>query len=246
MGNLYKDLADIYEAMYQTFINYKDEYLLYSGLLKKHGKHEVLEIGSGTGNLAKFFYENDFEYAGLDYSKDMIAIAKNKLMNGRFLQGDMRNFQLEKPVQSIIITGRTISYLLKNEDVTNTFSTINTNLETGGILCFDFIDANEFIPAISKGKMITHEASFEKVNYLRKSKWTLDLDRGMSFKWNSIYYKKVGQDLQEVGEDHSTIRTFTINEMEIFLAINQFEIKEIIAKPAYAFPTYVIVAEKLN
>ena len=51
--------------------------------------------------------------------------------------------------------------------------------------------------------------------------------------------------LIEIGQDHSNLRTFTVNEIEIFLFINGFKIKEIIDRPSYFFPTYVFVAEKL-
>ena len=246
MGNLYNDLAEVYEAMYHTFINYEEEYIFYSNLLKKYHKSEVLEIGSGTGNLAQRFLANQFRYTGLDYSKEMIAIAKKKVVNGLFLEGDMQNFQLPSPIASTIITGRTISYLLKNEAINATFSTIYHNLKSKGIVCFDFIDANRFIPTIANGSVLTHEASFKGVDYSRTSHWSLNLDGGMNLKWGATYYKKTKKELVKIGEDHSIIRTFTLNEMEIFLDINQFEVKEVIDKPAYAFPTYVIVAERKN
>lgn len=244
--SLYQDLAEVYEAMYQTFINYKEEYKLYSDFFKKYEKNNLLEIGSGTGHLAEYFTANGFEYTGLDLSEKMIEIAQEKMPQGQFLQGDMRQFTLKKPVDSILIAGRTISYLVKNEEINAAFSSMAENLNTGGILCFDFIDANEFIPPMVNGIDITHEASFNNIDYLRKSYWSLVLENGMDFKWESTYYQKTNDQWLEIGEDNSVVRTFTINELEIFLAINQFKIKEIIAKSAYAFPTYVIVAEKMN
>ncbi len=246
MGNLYNDLAAVYEAMYHTFINYEEEYILYSDLLKKYHKYEVLEIGSGTGNLAHRFLANQFNYTGLDYSKEMIAIAQEKVPNGVFLEGDMQSFQLPAPIESALITGRTISYLLQNEAVNSTFLSIHNNLKPKGILCFDFIDANQFIPTIANGKIITHDASFKGVDYSRTSHWSLNLEGGMNMNWDATYYKKIEKEFVKIGEDKSIIRTFTLNEMEIFLDINQFEVKEVIEKPAYAFPTYVIVAQRKN
>ena len=66
----------------------------------------------------------------------------------------------------------------------------------------------------------------------------------MNLKWDATYYKKAEKELVKIGKDNSIIRTFTLNEIEIFLTINQFSIKEVIEKEAYAFPTYVIVAER--
>lgn len=77
MDNLYSDFTKKYEAMYQTFID-DEEYLFYSQILKKYKKDNLLEIGSGTGNLAHHFSQNNFDYQGLDYSEVMIKMAKSK------------------------------------------------------------------------------------------------------------------------------------------------------------------------
>lgn len=246
MSNLYKELATVYEAMYHTFIDYQAEYTLYSGLLKKFQKKQVVEIGCGTGNLVPYFIANGVEYTGVDLSEEMITLAKNKVPNGQFLQGDMRDFALEKPAQSIIITARTISYLLLNKDLNIAFANINKNLEMGGILCFDFIDASQFVPIVAESKDIIHTANYQNTSYIRKSKWHLHFDYGMGFKWESVYYKKDGTALIEIGQDNSNLRTFTKDELTIFLRLNGFEIKEMTARTTYAFPTYILVAEKIT
>ncbi|WP_339873919.1 hypothetical protein [Olleya marilimosa] len=42
MQSLYSNgFEKIYDSMYQTFINYKDEYLFYSTILKKYTKNNV-------------------------------------------------------------------------------------------------------------------------------------------------------------------------------------------------------------
>ncbi|MBQ4821845.1 class I SAM-dependent methyltransferase [Aquimarina sp. MMG016] len=244
MGKLYSDLAVVYEAMYATFIDYLEEYNFYSKIINRYNKKNLLEIGSGTGNLASYFVKKSFDYQGLDFSKEMIAIAKAKVPNCKFIEGDMRNFKLEKPIQSIIMTGRTISYLVTNEDVKSTFLTVNKNLEKGGVFCFDFIDAYRFIPEIFNEKRITHKATYNNINYMRKSIWELNLESGMDVQWTSKYYKEVKNEWIEIGEDHANVRTFLKSELEIFLTINGFAIKDIIERKSYFFPTYVIVAEK--
>jgi trans-aconitate methyltransferase len=246
MNNLYTELATVYEAMYQTFIDYKEEYHFYHNLLKKYQKSEVVEIGCGTGNLANYFMNSDFEYTGLDLSEEMISLAQNKSPNARFMKADMRDFKLEKTIESIIITARTISYLLTNKDVNNTFQRIANNLEQGGVLCFDIIDANRFVPMVTNKKQITHEAIYKETTYVRKSDWKLHLANGIDFLWDAVYYKQEKEKFIEIGQDHSNIRTFTVNEIEIFLFINGFKIREIIDRPSYFFPTYVFVAEKIQ
>ena len=245
MSQLYQELAPVYEAMYQTFINYQEEYLLYSSLLKKYGKKQVVEIGCGTGNLVPYFQKDGFDYMGLDISAAMIALAKEKVPTGRFLKGDMQYFQLDQPVESVIITARTISYLLTNQTVNVAFTNIATNLKKGGILCFDFIDANQFMPIVAQSAEIIHKADYQNNTYIRKSKWHLNFEFGMGFKWDSTYYRKEAADLIELGKDNSNLRTFTKDELTIFLELNGFAVKEMISRKTYAFPTYVLVAEKI-
>ena len=244
MSKLYTDLAEIYEAMYASFIDYKEEYNFYSQILRDYNKKSVLEIGSGTGNLSKLFTENGFKYLGLDRSVEMLEIAKKKNPSAVFIKGDMRNFELEEQTESALITGRSISYLLKNEDVNLAFKSIHNNLKKGGIFCFDFIDANRFIPKILKEEIIIHKASVGGENYVRESKWQLNMSYGMDLMWESKYSKEVGNEYKEIAKDKELARTFTKNEIELFLAINNFEILNIIDKKTYAFPTYVMVARK--
>jgi trans-aconitate methyltransferase len=63
----------------------------------------------GTGNLAKRF-KNQQDYTGLEYSQSMIAIAQKRNENCTFILG-IWDFNLEKQVDAIIITGRSTSYL---------------------------------------------------------------------------------------------------------------------------------------
>lgn len=244
MSNLYKDLAPVYEAMYHTFIDYKEEYECYGNILKKYGKKQVLEIGCGTGNLADYFQKNGISYQGMDLNQEMIDLAKIKAPTSKFIKGDMRDFKLNQPSESIIITARTSSYLFTNQDVKAAFSTIHNNLQIGGVLSFDFIDANQFIPSIANGKEIIHEAVYQGLTYIRKSFWQAHLTNGMDFKWDAVYYKKTNTGLKEIGRDDSIIRTFTKDEIKVFLTINGFKVLDLIERASYAFPTYVVIAEK--
>src|SRR6187402_775071 len=134
MANLFiGEMAAIFDAMYQTFIDYDKEYEFYNNLIQEKNCKSVLEIGSGTGNLAKRFQENNQNYLGLDYSQNMIDIAQEKNKDSNFMLGDMRNFELENPVDAIIITERSTSYLTNNEDIIDTFESVYRNLNTDGV-----------------------------------------------------------------------------------------------------------------
>lgn len=245
MSTLYSSLAPVYEAMYQTFIDYKEEYTFYANILRQHNKKSLTEIGSGTGNLAGYFTEAGFGYTGLDYSEDMIAIAQQKHPKADFVQGDMRNFQLKKAEQSMLITARSLSYITTNEDVISTFKSIADNLEVGGILAFDIIDAVRFIPEMEREGNVMHFADYEGVSYRRDSVWKPNLTAGLNLDWSADYLKKEGNEWTKLGTDTALVRTFTQNEIYIYAELCGFDVVEITDRPSYFFPTYVFTLRKL-
>ena len=242
MNNLYADLAEVYAAMYRSFIDYEQEFAFYAGLLGQPEDYSVLEIGCGTGHLATRFAEAGFAYTGLDLSAGMLDIARRDYPAGVFVEADMRHFDLSQPVDAAIMTGRTISYLLTNRDVLDCFASVRRNLKAAGRFCFDFIDASRFIPAITGGKKVIHRAEYDGRHFFRESFWTPNLKHGWAFDWQSIFYREQPGAPVPIGEDNSTIRTFTREEIELFLILTGFEVLDCIDRSTYAFDTYVIVA----
>ncbi|EIA08088.1 class I SAM-dependent DNA methyltransferase [Flavobacterium frigoris] len=245
MATLYHGkMAAIYDAMYQTFVDYDEEYEFYNSFIQEHNCKSILEIGSGTGNLAKRFKEHHQDYTGLDYSESMIAIARERNNNVTFIQGDMRDFNLEKQVDAIIITGRSTSYLTTNEDINETLASLFNNISDEGIIAFDFIDANRFIPYINKNQKIIHQAQHEGINYTRESHWETTTADNFMVDWTAKYYTNLNGKKDLIADDFSTVRVFTLNEIQLFLYINNFEIIKTVDRKTYAYDTYVIVAQK--
>ena len=243
MNSLYTDLSEIYEGMYQTFINYEEEFSFYAALIKRYKCHSVLEAGCGTGNLAHRFAVH-FDYTGLDLSDDMLSIAKRNNSGCKFVKGDMRDFSLAQPVQSCIISGRSISYLAGDQEVRDAIFSIQKNLTEPGLLSFDFIDAAKFIPSIEDGKNVTHEAIVRGKRYKRESFWKVSSRQRGVFDWHSVFYEEHEGNSQKMGEDYSTIRAFWTDEMTDFINTGGFKVEEIISRPSYAFDTMVMVATK--
>jgi SAM-dependent methyltransferase len=241
MNNLYTDLAEVYEAMYQTFINYEEEFQFYAQLLENGNCRSIVEIGCGSGHLAPRFAGAGFQYTGLDLSTEMLAIAQHKYPQLNFLQADMRHFDLPEPTDGAIMTGRTISYLLHSQDVADCLASVRRNLAKGGLFCFDFIDASRFIPQIREGEKIIHRAEYNGRQFYRDSFWKMNPMHGWAFDWHSVYYEALGEKTIRLGEDRSTIRTFTKDEIELFLHIAGFEVLDCLDRPSYAFDTYVMV-----
>jgi SAM-dependent methyltransferase len=181
MGNLYSNLAEVYEMMYRTFINYDGEFVFYSGKMKEHHCSSVAELGCGTGNLAEKFISAGYKYTGIDLSKPMLEIAAAKFPAGKFIEADMRNFELTEKQDGCFFAGRTSAHLVSDDDMLQALKSINKNLVPGGVVCFDCIDAKKFIPLINEGKQIVHTASYEGRRFHRASYWTVNENQPGAF-----------------------------------------------------------------
>jgi SAM-dependent methyltransferase len=245
MKDIYQTHSGIYEMMYKTFINYDEEYAYYNTKLKAYNARSVIELGCGTGNLAGRFIEDGFNYTGIDLNRAMLDLAERKNPGAVFLEADMRNFELPEPGEACIITARSVSYLVTNEDAMNAFKKINNNLQSGGILCFDNIDASKFIPLIKNGKNIVHKAEYNGRKFQRESHWSVNPSQSWAFNWDSIYFEeRADGSLEKIVEDNSVVRCFTRDDLCLFLELCNFTVKQIEDRPCYAFDTFVITAQK--
>jgi len=243
MSKLYTEYADLYHKMYQSFIDYDEEYQFYKELLDKHKSRNILEIGCGTGQLARRFLADGYRYTGIDISNAMLEYARKGLPAFHFHQMDMRDINLPLTFDGVIITARSISYILTNKDVMDTFRSIKKVLQDGGVLIFDFIEAKSFIPSIKEKEIISHEVVIDNIRYKRESTFEKHIDTNWSWIWKSIFLKEGNSGYQAIGSDEAELRTFTADEIEIFLTLAGFKILQVLDRRVYAFHTNVIVAQ---
>ncbi|SHK14469.1 Methyltransferase domain-containing protein [Maribacter aquivivus] len=248
MNNLYgKNLAWVYDEIYQGFIDYKAEYDFYKTLCKTHNAISILEIACGSGNLSESFTNDFLNYTGLDYSEAMLEIAKTKFKKGNFIQGDMRKLNFTYQFSTILITGRSTSYLIEDIDIQNTFNSIHKALEPNGIFIFDCIDAAHFMPYILKNKNIIHYSNVNNKTFERESVWErYDSTKSHLVSWKSKYYDTNKNDKILIGEDSAIFRTFTNQEIQTNLLLSNFQLLHTIDRKTYAFNTKVYVCRKIT
>lgn len=133
---MYKEFAYIYDKL--TFdIDYEE----YSEVIKKELKkldikpESILELGIGSGNMTKYFYNSSINYTGVDLSKEMLKICADKFSNISIINEDLCQLELTKNYDFIFSTLDTINYILDSEKLQNLFSNINENCT--GVFMFD-------------------------------------------------------------------------------------------------------------
>jgi len=243
MTQLYTTYADLYHKMYQSFIDYDEEYQFYKALLNKNRAANILEIGCGTGQLARRFLRDGYGYTGIDVSVPMLEYARKELPSHHFHQMDMRDINLPAKFDAVIITARSLSYILSNADVMATFRSVKSVIKDGGALIFDFIDAKNFIPSINETEVISHEVVIDNVRYKRESIFERSIATSWNWIWKSTFMKEEEAGYQEIGSDEAELRAFTSDELEIFLSLTGFKILQVLNRRVYAFQTKVIVAQ---
>jgi SAM-dependent methyltransferase len=239
---LYTSLAHIYHAMYQGLFDYDDEFQFYDRTLSMGPARSVIEFGCGSGNLAKRFIDNGYLYHGVDLNREMLDIAASYLPKEKFSQGDMRHYKSDKKFDACLITGRSISYLVSDEDVKMAFDTMHDCLNSNGLLIFDAIDAEKLFEDFD-----TSEKVLTVGNYKRESRSVPNqTGRPWTWDWSSEYYSFDGNNYTLAGDDFATVRAFTKYELSNFLSQSGFEILNIATKNTYIWEDNFFIARKHN
>ena len=239
MTNLiYSSLAGIYHEMYQQIFNYPKEFRFYHSILKKRKCRKILEIGCGTGMLAKHFLDTGYDYLGLDLYNEMIDIARRETGSDRFIQGDMRHLHLKDTFDTVLITGRSIAYITTNSGLLSTFKGINQVLKKKGLIIFDAFDANKIFENFNPESEQVVKSGNKKIT--RKTRLKKNLATGWTWDFHAKYIIEENDQVQEY-DDFSTLRAFTKEEIRLFLSLTGFHLLEVIQENVLTF-----VARKNN
>lgn len=127
--------AETYDA---TGITWPGELPFYLALTtpQEHQK-TVLELACGTGRIAIPLAASGVRITGLDRSPHMLDVARRK-SEGRehphWVEGDMRNFELQRSFHVILIPGHAFQNLITPEEQMACLHAIGKHLERDGTL----------------------------------------------------------------------------------------------------------------
>jgi SAM-dependent methyltransferase len=132
-----KKYSEIYNKIYKKK-KYSVEAKYIISILKKNKilSGNILELGLGTGNHAKFFIKKKYNLTGVEKSSCMITFAK-KIHKLKCILGDVRTIRLKKKFDAAISLFHVINYMLTLPDLNNFFKTANVHLNSNGLLIFD-------------------------------------------------------------------------------------------------------------
>ncbi len=98
----------------------------------------ILDLGCGTGNLARALWARGYRVMGLDISARMLREARVVAPEVLFVQGDMRSFRFPGAFQAAIALFATINHIVNPADLPRVLRNVKENLVKGGWFLLDF------------------------------------------------------------------------------------------------------------
>ncbi len=142
------EYAGSHAAYYDEFsIGLRGDVRFYVEEAQKAGT-PVLELGCGTGRVLIPVAQAGIDIVGVDRSAAMLSIARGKIAHldegtrGRIelIEGDMRNFYLERQFEFIMIPYGSFLHLLTPEDQRQTLERVHRYLTDDGYFIFNIFD----------------------------------------------------------------------------------------------------------
>ncbi|MEK7659359.1 MAG: class I SAM-dependent methyltransferase [Patescibacteria group bacterium] len=100
----------------------------------------VLEIGCGIGRITEFFIQDFEEVYGIDISRKMVELAKQRLplKEIHFIENDGKTIPLKSEIIDFVFSHATFHHMPSYKVVEENFSEIFRVLKRGGSLRFNF------------------------------------------------------------------------------------------------------------
>lgn len=127
-----------YNLLYQDK-DYHGETDYVHGLIRKYHPttQNILDLGCGTGRHDILLAEKGYRITGVDFSDDMLAVARSASSTLTFHQGDIRTIRLGEKFDAVISLFHVMSYQTTNDDLASSFATVREHLNPGGVFIFD-------------------------------------------------------------------------------------------------------------
>jgi SAM-dependent methyltransferase len=139
--SVFKDYAKYYNLLYREK-DYKSEAEYVMSLINKYSQGKVktiLNMGCGTGNHDRRFYDMGYDVDAFDMSAEMIKAARELSPAGiNYHVSTIKDFNNNKKYDAIVSLFHVMSYQVKNEDVNAMFRVVREHLNPGGVFLFDF------------------------------------------------------------------------------------------------------------
>ena len=225
----YTGIAEAYDYILRH-VDYDQWFKYINSIMIKYipNPQSILELGCGTGKFGAKFSAANYKIYGIDRSFSMLRVAKTRAFRSfRIICADMKNFSLKGNFDFIFSVHDTMNYQLTTNEIRQVLRCVKRIMHEKSIFLFD----------------ITTE---HNINSFFNNKTSFYKTRGMNIEWSNRYIKKKKfiistfsiryEDGRVFREEH-TQRIYSMNEIEMILHEEGFEIVEIFSDYTYNPPS---------
>lgn len=224
LSMLYFEHAELYDEMYKVIFDYDEQFRIVDRYMKERNFNKVLEVTCGTGRLVKRLYENGYDVTGLDFSDEMLKIAKERVPEVDFILDDMRDFDIGQEFDTIVSLGHGFAHMVNDDDITKALECFNDHLKDGGLLIIDNFDGLQTIKGFEKYSRTTDKVRLKDKAIKRKNAVEWNIGTGISWNWKCDYIVKQHGEIVDMFRDEQILRSFLKSELDYFLKNNGFEV----------------------
>ncbi len=225
---LYTDLAEYYFSIEKPHREIDNDITFIRSHLSGMEAPSLLDLGCGTGEHLGLLSKYGIRCTGLDSSPHMLEVARKRFPgNIRFIQGTINDFDFYEEFDIVISLFGSFNYLLENTEIDQALWNTWRALKDGGRMVLE-IWSSLPIEQI-KTKEMSHIATIHHGNdVIERNRGFRLLDHpGRSVVEVSYRYRINGGNNSEVIEDRHYMRTFTIDELTMFLTENGFAVEQL-------------------
>ncbi len=234
--DLYGELAGYYDYIYH-WKDYEDDIKRLDGFIEAHqtsSGNALLDIGCGTGNHLVHLVGN-YDCVGLDFSKEMLAIAAEKVPDVELIRGDMRDFDLGRQFDVIISMFSTMGYAQTLKDLDAVTGNIARHLVTGGVAIVEpWLSKDDIIPCY----IGMHTYDSDDLKIARLGRIVLDAETAM---FEAHYLIAEDGEIRHVVDRH---RLSTYDEDDVVGSLKDSGLDAWFVKDGFALGRGAIIAVK--
>ncbi|MBC8230881.1 class I SAM-dependent methyltransferase [bacterium] len=202
----------------------------------------VCELACGAGRLTIPLAERGFEVVGMDLSETLIDIANHRLKSlpaevaqrARFVQGDLRQFDLGQRFPFIFIFFGGFEHLTEPTEHRSSLRCIRKHLEPDGLLEIEFMTPSGPKEYFEKPRIVDKKRGRIEsldIDYTeRTTLWWLDAKR---YCWKTRIWVRHDDGREEYHECQSVNWAFTLEEIPDLMSECGFKVEQILGAHEY-------------
>lgn len=212
------DLAAAHDAHYSDYGRNAAPLVLERLERAGHRSGTVVDLGCGSGVMARLISDAGYDVLGIDMSADMLDLARRRAPAARFERGSLWNVQLP-PAVAVTAIGEVLSYTSDpragEPPLERLFRDVHAALEPGGVFVFDVAAPGRAGPeGLSEG--FNDHPSYSVYSRASENADRTILERRI------VLFRRDGEQYRRSDEVHR-LRLFQPDRILLLLRANGFE-----------------------